>query len=170
MLHFIWQIIWKPLTNYAIKAIIGRRDQECFEGFFISCEMNLLFQGLWLNELCPVRSWPVHFKWLYLMSLLSLQWDQESSNVSSSLGFYPASFLALPPRLCLYHVAWIISNSICVTKKNKKISCVSLPEVVYKVLHDIHLVWGNVVERNCAVTAAGHSLFHGVLYISAIFQ
>ena len=116
MLHFIWQIIWKPLTNYAIEAIIGRRDQECFEGFFISCEMNLLLRGLWLNELCPERSWSVHFKRLYLMGLLSLEWDQESSNVSSSLGFYPAPFLALPPRLCLSRVAWV--NQV-VSHKNK---------------------------------------------------
>ena len=42
--------------------------------------------------------------------------------------------------------------------------------MVYKVLHDIHLVWGNVVERNCAVAAACHSLFHRVINIPVIFQ
>ena len=38
-----------------------------------------------------------------------------------------------------------------------------LPEVVDEVLHHIHLVGRDVVERNCTITAASHPLFHRVI-------
>merc|ERR1719234_2409327 len=37
------------------------------------------------------------------------------------------------------------------------------PEVVNEVLHHIHLVWRDIVERNCTITAAGHAFFHRVI-------